>query len=307
MEDTMPERHDPRAVGPNLPPGRLVELNGRPPVFVHEVTGPPGAPTLMLLHGLGASAALNWFGAFERLGEHFRVVAPDHRGHGRTPAGREPFTLTGCADDALAVADALGIEHCTAVGYSMGDPIAQLMWQRRPERIDGLVLAATSRDFGGRVRERLMFGMLPVLLAASTVPGYRTLRRRALSLLTPRFPGPPDRAWVIAEMARADSRAIIQATGELGRFTSRDWISDVDVPTSVIVAMDDQLVPVRRQLKLARSIPGAIAAFVDGDHYSAGRPDGDFTSVLVHECRSVVRRAARPAVATPSYWELLSS
>ena len=40
--------------GPDLPPGHLVTLRGRAPVWVHVAEGPPGAPVLMLLHGLGA-------------------------------------------------------------------------------------------------------------------------------------------------------------------------------------------------------------------------------------------------------------
>ena len=110
--------------GPDLPPGHLVTLRGRAPVWVHVAEGPPGAPVLMLLHGLGASAALNWFTAFEPLSKEFRVVAADDRGHGRTPSGVESFTLGDCADDAFAVADALGVDRLIAVGYSMGGPIA---------------------------------------------------------------------------------------------------------------------------------------------------------------------------------------
>jgi pimeloyl-ACP methyl ester carboxylesterase len=297
----------PAEAHPDWPPGRLLDLRGRAPVFVREIPGPPGAPTVMLLHGLAASAALNWHTAFAPLGAHFHVIAPDHRGHGRTPAGPEPFTLTGCAADAFAVADALGVERVIPVGYSMGGPIAQLMWRAQPARVQGLVLAATSRDFGGRVRDRLLFGLLPLALAASAVPGYGLFRRSTLSFVAPRFATAADRAWVIDELARADSRAVIQATAELGRFTSRGWIDAVDVPTSVVVAMDDQLVPVRRQLKLARSIHGAVAAFANGDHYVAGRAETDFVSVLVHECRAVARRAAGVAPPDPSYWELLSS
>ena len=171
--------------GPDLPPGHLVTLRGRAPVWVHVAEGPPGAPVLMLLHGLGASAALNWFTAFEPLSKDFRVVAPDHRGHGRTPSGVESFTLGDCADDAFAVADALGVDRLIAVGYSMGGPIAQLMWRRQPNRVDGLVLAATSRDFGGRVRDRILFQLLPLVVAASRVPGYGLFRGRALSLFAP--------------------------------------------------------------------------------------------------------------------------
>jgi 3-oxoadipate enol-lactonase len=293
--------------GPALPPGGLVQVSGRAPVWVYDAAGPPSAPVLMLLHGLGASAALNWFPAFDRLAEHFRVIAPDHRGHGRTPAGEESFSLTGCAEDAFAVADALGIERFIAVGYSMGGPIAQLMWRNQPHRIQGLVLAATSRDFGGRMRDRLTFQSIPLALAATRLPGSGTLRGLGVALLSPRFTAGPLRRWAREELLRGDARRILEAAAELGRFSSRTWIHGVNVPTSVIVAMNDQLVPVRRQLKLARSIDDAVAAFVNGDHYSVGTAPEDFVPVLVHECLSVLRRGHRASVVMPAYWHALTN
>jgi 3-oxoadipate enol-lactonase len=261
----------------------------------------------MLLHGLGASAALNWFPAFDPLAEHFRVIAPDHRGHGRTPAGDESFSLSGCAEDAFAVADALGVERFIAVGYSMGGPIAQLMWRNQPHRIVGLVLAATSRDFGGRMLDRLRFQSIPLALAATRLPGSGSIRGLGVTLLSPRFTSGPMRHWVREELGRGDSRRVLEAAAELGRFSSRSWIHGVDVPTSVIVAMNDQLVPVRRQLKLARSIERSVAAFVNGDHYSVGRAPDDFVPVLVHECLSVVRRGQLESRDLPAYWNELSA
>lgn len=294
----------PTGLGPDLPPGRMIELPERSPVWVHEEPGPPGAPVLMLLHGLGASAALNWFPAFGPLSEHFRVIAPDLRGHGRTPPGRDSFTLAGCADDAFAVADALGVEHLVAVGYSMGGPIAQIMWRRRPDRVDGLVLAATSRDFGGRMRDRVAFQSLPLALAATRLPGAPEVRKLLVSLLAPRFSATDIRRWATDELRRADSRSILEAAVELGRFSSRAWIQGVNVPTAVIVAMNDQLVPARRQLKLARAIPHSVAAFVNGDHYAVGRAPEDFVPVLVRECISVAARVADDSATGPAYWEL---
>src|SRR5205809_1070790 len=81
-----------------LPPGRHVELPGRGTTFVHEVAGPPGAPALVLLHGLGPPAALNWFATYRPLGGHSRFVAPHHRrpGHGRA-LGRRPLHAVGHA------------------------------------------------------------------------------------------------------------------------------------------------------------------------------------------------------------------
>jgi len=68
----------------------LVELPGRGVTRVWEHPGPPGAPTLMLVHGVTLTAALNWSGVLEPLGAAFRVVAMDLCGHGESfrPAGR---------------------------------------------------------------------------------------------------------------------------------------------------------------------------------------------------------------------------
>ena len=72
---------------PPLPPGRSVELPGRGTTFVHETPRRSDAPTVMLLHGLGATASLNWFTSFAALEADFHVVALDHRGHGRWNSG----------------------------------------------------------------------------------------------------------------------------------------------------------------------------------------------------------------------------
>ena len=129
---------------PNLPPGAALHLPGRGTTFVRTLDGPPGAPTVLLMHGWTASADLNWFQCYRPLAEHYRVVALDHRGHGRGIRSRRVFRLEDCADDAVAVCDVLGIDQFIPVGYSMGGPIAQLTWRRHRRRVAGLVLCATA-------------------------------------------------------------------------------------------------------------------------------------------------------------------
>ena len=68
---------------PRLPPGRVVELPGRGEVFVRERLGSATQPTILLLHGWTASADLNWFRAYDAVAPLGRLLAVDHRGHGR--------------------------------------------------------------------------------------------------------------------------------------------------------------------------------------------------------------------------------
>ena len=95
---------------PPLPRGERIELDGRGTTFARVIDGPPGAPTVVLLHGWIASGGLNWFTAFGPLSQRYRVIAPDMRGHGRGIRSRRRFRLADCADDVAALLDHLGAE-----------------------------------------------------------------------------------------------------------------------------------------------------------------------------------------------------
>src|SRR5439155_25221842 len=82
-------------IRPPLPPGRRVPLPGRGTTWVVEA-GPERAPTLVLLHGLGATAALNWFRSIRPLGARFRALAIDQRAPGRGIRPNRPSRLKDC-------------------------------------------------------------------------------------------------------------------------------------------------------------------------------------------------------------------
>lgn len=262
---------------------------------MREVAGPPGAPTLLLLHGWTASADLNWFTSFEALGRHFRVVAMDHRGHGRGIRSRRRFRLDDCADDAAALLAELGSGPVVAVGYSMGGPVAQLLWRRHPEVVDGLVLCATSRTFASRFQERMGFTALGGFsLASRAVPAI--VHRRVAERMIGRPAGDASlEAWITRELQRSSWPAVLEAGRAIGSFDSRRWIGEVDVPTAVVVTVDDGLVVPQRQLALARSIPGATVHPVQGAHTVCVTAPHRFVPPLVEACRSVAARAEVPA------------
>jgi hypothetical protein len=94
---------------------------------------------------------------------------------------------------------------------------------------------------------------------------------------------------------------LIEAAQALGRYTSHDWISEVDVPTVIVVTRDDRLVPATRQRKLAAVVPGATVHEVDGDHPVGIREPLRFAPVLLEACLDVSGRVAGGRVATVSF------
>lgn len=272
-----------------LPEGRHLELIGRGTTFVREA-GPASAPTLLLLHGWTANADLGWRGTYPALTDRFHVVALDHRGHGRGIRDTRRFSLEDCADDAAALIEHLGLQHVIPVGYSMGGPIAQLLWRRHPELVDGLVLCATSSTFNGTPRERALFG----LLSGASV-GARRLRPEqraalAMRLMAKKQVDPSAWMWAHESVAAHDWMAIIDAGRAIGRFDSRSWISNVGVPTAVVVTTRDRVVPPARQLELAAAIPGATLHPVRGDHAVCLAQCEELVPRLVEAVDSVVTR-----------------
>ena len=112
---------------------RHVDLPKGGRLFVHELAGPPGAPTLILLHGWGGTAAGNWAPVMPELARHFRIIAPDLRGHDLA-----------AVDDVVGLADALDVERFVAVGYSLGSAVASQLARHHPDRVQAIVLCAAA-------------------------------------------------------------------------------------------------------------------------------------------------------------------
>jgi 3-oxoadipate enol-lactonase len=266
---------------------RHVTLPGLGTAFVHESERRVDSPTLILLHGLGATAALNWYTSFPALVDRFHVVAPDLRGHGRGIRAGVPFTLEDAADDVAALADAMGIEHFIPVGYSMGGPIAQLVWRRHRDRVSGLVLCATAHRFRATPREHMMFAALPALGQMNRVVPDAFQRRLVAQVSRSYLAGTGFGDWARSELLRRDPRAVLEAAIELGKYSGKEWLGEVDVPTAVVVHARDQVVPPGRQVELASSVPGSTTHVVDGDHFAVIGAREEFVNALVHAVGSV--------------------
>ena len=98
---------------------------------------------LLLISGLNADNA-SWSGVCGKLAKHFRVIAFDNRGSGRSGAADKICSIRQMADDTIGLLDRLHIKKCHVIGHSMGGYVAQKMAICYPERIEKLILEATA-------------------------------------------------------------------------------------------------------------------------------------------------------------------
>ena len=273
-----------------MPEGRAIELPGRGTTFIRESTGPAGAPTLLLLHGWTANSAVNWVATYAPLAEHFNVVAIDHRGHGYGLRTWRPFQLEDCADDAAALLDVLGLDTVVPVGYSMGGPVAQLLWRQHRDRVDGLVLCATAAKFRERRAEGLITAAVAAVSGTLRVTPDSTLDRLFDRFISPRYDDTPLGRWALEQQRLNEFHTIVEAGHAVASFDSRDWISEVDVPTSLVMTSDDTTVQPERQAVLADAIGGAARFTVVGPHDVCASDPARFVPALLDACTDVTAR-----------------
>lgn len=268
--------------------GRLIELPGRGRTYVTDV-GPKDAPTFILLHALACTALLTWYPVVEELSKRYRVVLPDLRWHGQgiRAAGS---SLDDAADDVAAVADALDINHFIPVGYSMGSLVAQLVWRRHRERIDGLVLCATSSSFRRSGADRLAMRLSDVAVASTR----RRAERLATRVPTPLLPVDETYRWALGQFRSTGPLAMGQAVSAISRFDSTEWIGEVDVPTSVVITGRDRVIRPGRQRWIARQIYGSTSYEISAGHSSCVMDAEKFRPALLAACASVAGRLGRP-------------
>ncbi len=236
-----------------LLPARTVQIAGRGEFFLRDSGG--DGPAVMLLHGWMASADLNWHGAYDDLAEAgYRVLAIDHRGHGRGLRPLVPFRLADCAGDAAAVLRELGVTPAVVVGYSMGGAIAQLVARDHPDVVGGLVLSGTAQHWQEPQVRRVWraMGALGLALSLAPRPVLKASFRRAGLVESDRT------AWLRSEVMRHSARDIAEAGRELGRFDSRPWLKDVPVGSAMVLTARDEAVSPRKQHELAGALGSEI-------------------------------------------------
>lgn len=283
----------PEATRP-LPPGHVVHVPARGEFFLRDSGG--DGPPVLLLHGWMFASDLNWWPVYDAVaGSGRRVLAMDHRGHGRGLRTTEGFSLLECARDAATLLDHLDCGPVTAVGYSMGGPIAQLLARERPDLVTGLVNCATAQEWKGPKMSVFWQSMGALRFGLGLFPtGAWELMLRGV-----RVPEGTHRLWLASELSRGSSLDIAEAGRELSRYDAREWIHEIEgVPSASVITRRDNAVPADKQRALADAL-GARVFEVDADHMAVSTRQRDFRRALLGALDAVgtSREAPLEAVA----------
>lgn len=220
-------------------------------------------PDLVLLHGWGMHGGI-WDGVRDALARQFRLHVIDLPGYGAS-ASIEPYTLAGLAE---AVAQALP-ERAHVCGWSLGGQVALRLALDFPERVQKLVLIATTPCF--RQRPDWASGMDDATLAEfarSLESDYAGTLKRFLSLQA--RSGDDARAVIAALREKLFARgepSLDTLRGGLAILRDldlRDVLADVDRLALVIHGARDTVAPAAAGAWLAQRLPHGCLTLVDG-------------------------------------------
>ncbi|WP_026928799.1 3-oxoadipate enol-lactonase [Glycomyces tenuis] len=236
------------------------------PYHLVDGTGEP----VVLLNSLGATLDM-WKPQVEPLGEEFRLVRFDIRGHGGTNAESGDWNVGDLADDVADMLDGLGVERAHMVGISLGGAIAMTMAVRHPGRVDRLVLMSTAPKLGTiegwheRARTVKAEGCEAVADAAMDrwfSPHFHAAHPKVVAEFRERFAG-------------CDAEGYASCCEAIAKFDLREQLDAIEAETLVVYGTDDETISRADAEGIAAEIDGAEVLAVDGAKHlvSAERPD----------------------------------
>lgn len=236
-----------------------IQANGLNVWYVEAGQGPP----LLLLHGGGvsngplwASHEWGWGAQFGLFTPHFRVIAPDLRGHGRTANPGDALGYPLYAEDMLAFTRALGLERPFVCGFSDGGATAALMGILAPElpravvNLAGFDMFSPDPDFPSRVQVRQQLGGSPdathtdYALMVSRSPTSRMRQRRIEDYETAQGPGALQRYF--EQIFPVWTAPMAYTVDDFARLTA---------PTLLLVGDRDEFCPVELSTTVFRKLP----------------------------------------------------
>lgn len=256
-----------------------IEMNTRLPD--HSVTG-DGDVTVFMLHG-AFGAKEYWRNQIKALSDAgYRVVAWDAPGYGVSSLPAD-FSVQTAAEACARLIDAQGGDRNVLLGHSMGGMIAQRAFDLRTDRIDGLILSATSAAFGrseGEWQQAFVRDRVAPLDAGQTIPEYAPKMLR--DMMAPGAGGPIVELMidVVSQMREETFRAAIQA---ITQFDGRDILPKMATRPVLCIAGEHDLnaAPPAVMEKLAGKIGGEYVCMPDVGHFGWAEQPERFNALVL--------------------------
>jgi 3-oxoadipate enol-lactonase len=220
----------------------------------HELRGPSDAPVLVLSGSLGTDRSM-WDPQAEPLGDRFRVLRYDQRGHGASPVPPGPYSIADLGSDLLALLDRLAIERASLCGLSIGGMSSMWVAAHAPERVERVVLCCTAASLApevsaayaeraATVREQGLAGIADAVVARWFTPRYRDACPDVVEWMRRRLLGTPPEGYA----GCCEALAALDLRREL---------SLIEAPTLVLAGAEDPAIPPERVRLIADGVAGA--------------------------------------------------
>jgi 3-oxoadipate enol-lactonase len=215
-------------------------------------------PVVVLLHGFPLSRVM-WAEQVDVIGSAYRVIAPDLRGQGESPAPEGIYSMDEMADDVVELLEGLEVNQPIVLGgLSMGGYVALSLALRYRTRLRGLMLidtrAVADTPEAAKNREETATAVLetgnPSTLIKTMIPrlfGKTTLEHH------------PERIQpMLTIMEKTSAVGIAGALrGMAVRPDRRGDLAGITVPTLVLVGEEDVISPPDEARGIAQSLPNA--------------------------------------------------
>jgi len=218
-----------------------------------------GAPVVLLSHSLGSSH-LMWDPQMDALKSYFQILRYDIRGHGESEVAQGPYTMEQLGEEAIGLLDHLGIEQVHWVGMSMGGMIGQAVALNRPSRLKSLVLCDTTaiippeaqpvwQERIDQVRQKGMESQLEATMERWFTPFFLNSRPPILSLIRQQF-------------LSTSVEGYVNCIEAIRRLNYLDRLSEIRIPTLILVGEDDPGTPVSASEAIHQRVPNSILKII---------------------------------------------
>jgi 3-oxoadipate enol-lactonase len=220
----------------------------------YELTGPKGAPVVMLSHSLGSNLHM-WDPQAAALSSTRQVLRYDTRGHGQSDVPEGAYTLDELVADGVALLDALDIRTVDFVGLSMGGMIGQGLALSHPGRLNRLALCDTSAQMPAASQ--------PIVQDRIDTARAQGMAALADSTLARWFTAPylkkggPGVDMIRTIFLTSTAQGYIGCTEAIRRLDYLDRLGRIAVPTLIMVGADDPGTPVAASEAIHARIPGS--------------------------------------------------